>query len=245
MVPFGEVAWPSLLSKLYTTLAPGAQLQVKLLDTDDLASVANKLKAEAAIAGFSSVALPMQETTLTAERPASAAVSLGAPGALPLRKKQSGADATDGAQKKASLWATQPDTPMNPDALMADTPTGPRKREDCTVDLSAPPARRKRACKGCTCGLRELQEEEDEQGIVQLDAGELGNRTEVDTTVIGPDGKPRTVKKIQVDTQGATSSCGSCFLGDAFRCSTCPYLGLPAFEPGQKVVIPTSMDDDV
>ncbi|KAH8902196.1 DUF689-domain-containing protein [Coniochaeta sp. PMI_546] len=86
--------------------------------------------------------------------------------------------------------------------------------------------KRRRACKDCSCGLAERLQAEDEarkqkatQGLqaLKLQSEDLN---ELDFTV-----------------KGKTGSCNSCSLGDAFRCAGCPYLGLPAFKPGEEVRI--------
>jgi len=85
--------------------------------------------------------------------------------------------------------------------------------DDLLGDLPAPIGKGKsdcsskpKACANCLCGRKELED--------QYGAEEAKARLEK--------GKER-------------SACGSCYLGDAFRCETCPYRGLPAFKPGNKV----------
>ncbi|EGG23739.1 hypothetical protein DFA_05873 [Cavenderia fasciculata] len=88
--------------------------------------------------------------------------------------------------------------------------------DDCEVG-----AKGKKACKNCTCGRAEME-----------DAGEVKE-------------KPKLTKEM-IENPGVGSDCGSCSLGDAFRCKGCPYRGLPAFKVGEKIVLPDDfLTDDI
>lgn len=71
-----------------------------------------------------------------------------------------------------------------------------------SADSTAP---KRKACKGCSCGLAEEEAAAEKNGL-------------------------------EMPVKKAGAGCGSCGLGDAFRCSTCPFLGKPAFSTtGDKV----------
>jgi hypothetical protein len=70
-----------------------------------------------------------------------------------------------------------------------------------------------RACANCSCGRKELEEK------------------------VGFEEAKRRLEEQKVE-----SSCGNCGLGDAFRCDGCPYKGLPAFRPGEKVKLDMGND---
>lgn len=79
------------------------------------------------------------------------------------------------------------------------------KKPQLPVDGDCEVGSTRKACKNCTCGRAEEEEKVEKLGLTM---DQLNN---------------------------PQSACGSCGLGDAFRCGTCPYKGLPPFKLGDKV----------
>lgn len=88
------------------------------------------------------------------------------------------------------------------------------------------PGQKRRACKDCTCGLAE-----------RLEAQDKARRDKADKDLSTLKLKSADLNELDFTVQGKTGSCGSCALGDAFRCADCPYIGLPPFKPGEEVKI--------
>jgi hypothetical protein len=84
--------------------------------------------------------------------------------------------------------------------------------------------KRRRACKDCTCGLAERIAAEDAAKRATADS-------QLKTLKLGAD----DLAEVDFTVQGKVGSCGNCSLGDAFRCDGCPYIGMPAFKPGEEV----------
>ena len=98
---------------------------------------------------------------------------------------------------------------------------------------------KRRACKNCSCGRAQREEAELRQGTAAGAVGAAGgSATESKDGEAAAGGTPGDAAELAAKAQAATgtdaptSACGNCFRGDAFRCASCPYKGLPAFKPG-------------
>jgi hypothetical protein len=213
---------PTLLSQLLSGLT--ASGTIHFLDVSD---IAQSLLSELKLAGFHVLPNPLDQGTVIAQKPTystSASFSLKQRGtstsaSVPLSSRKK----TDSASKKALWTLSAPTSSMiDADALLTVEDKA-RPIPTCEPVNSAVP-RRKKACKGCTCGLAELEEEElKRSNVVMLDGSIDGKAVEVTQ-----DERERLIMAAK-SAPKATSSCGSCFLGDAFRCADCPYRGEFAF----------------
>lgn len=112
--------------------------------------------------------------------------------------------------------------------------------------------KRRKACKDCTCGLKEHEEANDVKTrnlqetilgkmvqLATLEAIEIEERLKKSTIKFSEEG----LTEIDFTVGGKTGGCASCALGDAFRCDGCPYLGLPPFKPGETVNLDSFSED--
>ncbi|OJI85643.1 electron carrier [Aspergillus tubingensis] len=112
---------------------------------------------------------------------------------------------------------------IDEDTLLSDEDL---KRPIQPPECQPKPGRRRRACKDCTCGL-----------AARLEAEEQAEREKADKALNVMKLETEDLNELDFTVQGKTGSCGNCALGDAFRCAGCPFIGLPAFKPGQEVQI--------
>ncbi|KAI8319318.1 DUF689-domain-containing protein [Martensiomyces pterosporus] len=165
--------------------------------------------------------------TISAKKPA---YNVGAAAALSFGKKKTSRAAAGGdAAQKKKAWMINVESD---DEAEIEDQDDLLEEEDLAKPDAASLARpdgakpKRKACKNCTCGLAEGKDVDESEAC-----------------------KPTPVAKVKkpkkpVDVVNVKSACGNCSLGDAFRCTSCPYLGMPAFKPGEKITLGGSMLHD-
>jgi hypothetical protein len=178
----------------------------------------SELSTALLLGGFVKAEITSDETTRTAVafKP-SGPISV----ALPLRKKAKEAEPAAPATVE-SVWKVMATSSseelgidlVDPDSLLnEDDLNAGGKESECGAIRVAGAGKKRRACKDCSCGFAE-----------EILKDENATESHHD------------------DHDHKTGGCGACAKGDAFRCATCPYRGLPTFTPGSKPAVKLNVD---
>ncbi|KAG0215144.1 Anamorsin [Mortierella sp. NVP41] len=201
---------------------------------------------------------------ISAKKPA---YELGAAAALPWARKRVTPTAAAAATpapavkpatttvKKAAVWTISANDDDDEDAELEDEddlldaadlvkPT----KEQLAAPECGPNSLKKKKCKNCTCGMEE-EEEEEEVTTMDVDTTDSSAGPVPQEAIVSSNAnrwKESAITEVVPKALQPKSSCGNCYLGDAFRCGSCPYTGMPAFQPGEKVQLGGSMlKDDI
>lgn len=205
-------ATTGMVSKVLKYLSPGGQLIVFGVPTDR--NVVESLISTLKLSGFVDVISP-RTNIVSGSRPKFAAGSS--------MKLQSGSKKWTLDPTILDIGSNEDDEMIDEDALLDEEDR--KKPSSESLRVCSTTGKRK-ACANCSCGLKEEMEQEARDGIEK----------NIQSAI------QKNIQSAMDGDEPSKSSCGSCYLGDAFRCSSCPYLGTPAFKPGEKIVLDTSDD---
>lgn len=157
-----------------------------------------KLKSALTLSGFTNITLLQEKDNIVQIKCQKPNFEVGKSSRLPLSFAKKGPK-----QDVSKVWTLSDMSDeveiIDSDALLGEDDLIRPDLSAIKTDCGTSKAGKRKACKGCTCGLKE----------------ELN-------------GEPAPAQK---------SACGSCYLGDAFRCASCPYLGMPPFKPGEQITL--------
>lgn len=210
----------------------------------------SSLHSELVLSGFVVLTERDPDGTLIAQKPAQSSVSsvllsrTPTAATTPVSTSSPSTPSTSGARSallprrsvdpakraaKKALWTLNSPSTARIDAESLLTPEDRAKPVACEPVTNGSATRRKKACKNCSCGLAEIEAEEQREAeerqrrVVLVDGMENGaGAQEVAKAELN---ERERLLVAAAAAPKATSSCGSCYLGDAFRCSSCPYLG--------------------